>query len=88
MSKDYDLSAILDFLIGHTDVLYSTDYDAESASNLDTLEFVLFYTLSELYSNAKYHKDNHASAAWIAEKSIRIAEDAKSFIEEILEGKK
>lgn len=88
MNKDYDLNDILDFLIGHTDVLCSTEYDAESASNLDTLEFVLFHVLGELYSNSKYYKDPHASANWIAEKSIHIAEDAKNFIEEILEGTK
>ena len=84
MEKTYDLQELLDKLIGHTDIYCETHHDNESEKNLEILKQVGWYVMEKLYDNAKWNNDYRASANCLAKKSIRIAEDLKEYIDDIL----
>ena len=84
MEKTYDLQELLDKLIGHTDIACETNYDDESAKNLEILKQVGWYVMEKLYDNAKWNNDYRGSANGLAKQSIRITKDLKEYIDDIL----
>lgn len=86
-NKEISIYEIIDFVIGHTNVNYETNYDYDSHDNLENLNDVAIYLMKKLDDNTDYYNDYRHSANLIADKSMHIVENLKEWCDSILSKK-